>query len=142
MSSSDPDVEWLQSAPCEGLLETDIRSRSFNKAKFVVDEDGRERRVLPWKSSKLILDNVSPLDKLRIDDTRPMYGINERSVCPQCNSSRKYFCYTCYVPLRETEGIIPRVEALPIRVDVIKHARECDGKVRRIDCCWSHKKKQ
>ena len=124
-----PESEWLESAPAAGLLETDIRSRSFNKAKFVTDEDGQVKRVLPWKSSRLILDNVSPLDKLNIDDVSPLYAIGDRAVCPQCSASRKYFCYTCYVPLRETQGIIPKVEELPVRVDVIKHARECDGKV-------------
>ena len=42
---------------------------------------------------------------------------------------RKYFCYTCCVPLEETKRLIPEVKTLPVKVDIIKHAGEVDGKV-------------
>ncbi|XP_075431742.1 tRNA-uridine aminocarboxypropyltransferase 1 isoform X2 [Ascaphus truei] len=51
-----------------------------------------------------------------------------RSKCPKCNSSRMFYCYTCYVPV-ETVPIdeIPRVK-LPLKIDIIKHPNETDGK--------------
>ncbi|OWR43236.1 hypothetical protein KGM_204310 [Danaus plexippus plexippus] len=38
-----------------------------------------------------------------------------------------YFCYTCFVPVALLEGKIPTC-TLPIKVDIIKHRREIDGK--------------
>ncbi|CAG4963069.1 unnamed protein product [Parnassius apollo] len=38
-----------------------------------------------------------------------------------------YFCYTCFIPVSQLAGRIP-VCTLPIKVDIIKHRREIDGK--------------
>ncbi|KAM4677287.1 tRNA-uridine aminocarboxypropyltransferase 1 isoform 1-T2 [Discoglossus pictus] len=51
-----------------------------------------------------------------------------RSKCPKCHSSRMFYCYSCYVPV-ETVPIdaIPCVK-LPVKIDIIKHPNETDGK--------------
>ncbi|KAM6425856.1 tRNA-uridine aminocarboxypropyltransferase 1 isoform 1-T1 [Liasis olivaceus] len=51
-----------------------------------------------------------------------------RSKCPRCHSSRMFYCYSCYVPV-ETVPIeeIPIVK-LPLKIDIIKHPNETDGK--------------
>ncbi|CAH2274030.1 Hypothetical predicted protein [Pelobates cultripes] len=51
-----------------------------------------------------------------------------RSKCPKCNSSRMFYCYTCYVPVESVPiGDIPCVK-LPLKIDIIKHPNETDGK--------------
>lgn len=36
-------------------------------------------------------------------------NIKERTSCPKCSKSRKYFCYTCYIPVSSVKSIIPQV---------------------------------
>lgn len=49
--------------------------------------------------------NISPNWKLLND-------IKERTACPKCHKSRKFFCYTCYVPVSVVENIIPKVKVI------------------------------
>ncbi|XP_063170116.1 tRNA-uridine aminocarboxypropyltransferase 1 isoform X2 [Candoia aspera] len=51
-----------------------------------------------------------------------------RSKCPRCHGSRMFYCYSCYVPV-ETVPVeeIPVVK-LPLKIDIIKHPNETDGK--------------
>lgn len=53
--------------------------------------------------------------------------IKERTPCPKCKKSRKFFCYSCYIPVPSVRDILPRV-SLPIHINIIKHRREIDGK--------------
>ncbi|XP_075714150.1 tRNA-uridine aminocarboxypropyltransferase 1 [Rhinoderma darwinii] len=51
-----------------------------------------------------------------------------RSKCPKCNGSRMFYCYTCYVPVESVPtGSIPTVR-LAVKIDIIKHPNETDGK--------------
>ncbi|XP_073509184.1 tRNA-uridine aminocarboxypropyltransferase 1 [Phyllobates terribilis] len=51
-----------------------------------------------------------------------------RAKCPKCNSSRMFYCYTCYVPVESVPtDCIPTVK-LPVKIDIIKHPNETDGK--------------
>ncbi|NXY87699.1 DTWD1 protein, partial [Alcedo cyanopectus] len=51
-----------------------------------------------------------------------------RSKCPQCSSSRMFYCYTCFVPVETVPTKeIPTVK-LPLKIDIIKHPNETDGK--------------
>ncbi|XP_039765746.1 tRNA-uridine aminocarboxypropyltransferase 1 [Pararge aegeria] len=68
-----------------------------------------------------------PFNGLKISKSDILKDLTNRSPCPRCGKSRKYFCYTCYVPVAQLEGRIPRC-TLPIKVDIIKHKHEIDGK--------------
>lgn len=68
-----------------------------------------------------------PFPHLKIDSTDFLDTLSGRSKCPKCDKSRKYYCYTCYVPVSEIKESVPQVK-LPIKVDIIKHPCEVDGK--------------
>uniref|UniRef100_H3B415 tRNA-uridine aminocarboxypropyltransferase 1 n=1 Tax=Latimeria chalumnae TaxID=7897 RepID=H3B415_LATCH len=51
-----------------------------------------------------------------------------RSKCPKCSSSRMFYCYTCFVLVESLpQNEVPKVK-LPLKVDIIKHPHETDGK--------------
>ncbi|XP_041361255.1 tRNA-uridine aminocarboxypropyltransferase 1-like [Gigantopelta aegis] len=64
---------------------------------------------------------------LKIENMHILDAAETRSPCPKCGRSRKYFCYTCFVAVGLLQGRIPLVK-LPIKVDIIKHPNERDGK--------------
>jgi hypothetical protein len=80
-----------------------------------------------WTSGRLRLGKDNPFGNMRIADTAPLDRRRDRQNCRQCNKSRKFFCYSCRLPLPGLEAILPRVE-LPVRVEVVKHRQEVDGK--------------
>ncbi|XP_017773814.1 PREDICTED: DTW domain-containing protein 1 [Nicrophorus vespilloides] len=75
--------------------------------------------------AKSLLQN--PFQSMDIADNSILDTINGRYICGNCFKSRKFFCYTCFTPHPELEKTIPKVK-LPIKVDIIKHKREIDGK--------------
>eukprot|EP00058_Branchiostoma_floridae_P021845 XP_002607335.1 hypothetical protein BRAFLDRAFT_113907 [Branchiostoma floridae] len=68
-----------------------------------------------------------PFGCLKLASQECLISQDRRTVCPKCQQSRKYFCYTCYVLVAELEGKVPKVK-LPFKVDIIKHPKEVDGK--------------
>lgn len=68
-----------------------------------------------------------PFPDLKISNYDFLDDTDERRICPKCNKSRKYFCYTCYKPVIGTEKQIPVVK-LPLQIDIIRHPSECVGK--------------
>ncbi|XP_028811925.1 tRNA-uridine aminocarboxypropyltransferase 1 [Denticeps clupeoides] len=50
-----------------------------------------------------------------------------RLKCPRCGGSRMFFCYTCLCVLGVDPQGIPLVK-LPVKIDIIKHPNETDGK--------------
>lgn len=68
-----------------------------------------------------------PFVNMRLADYKVLDGIEGRHDCIRCNRSRKYFCYSCYVPVGDVASIIPHV-SLPVQIDIIKHKKEIDGK--------------
>lgn len=69
----------------------------------------------------------NPWRGMKIKNGDVLETVEGRAACPKCKKSRKYFCYTCYVPMAELESHVPKVK-LPIKIDIIKHANEIDGK--------------
>ncbi|XP_054858708.1 tRNA-uridine aminocarboxypropyltransferase 1 [Eublepharis macularius] len=51
-----------------------------------------------------------------------------RSKCPKCNSSRMFYCYTCYILVETVPTKDIPVVKLPLKIDIIKHPNETDGK--------------
>ncbi|RWS15992.1 hypothetical protein B4U79_02682 [Dinothrombium tinctorium] len=71
--------------------------------------------------------DVDLMHKLRISDTEKLNAINQRDICAKCGKSRRYYCYTCLLPMQSITEFLPEVN-LPLKVDIIKHAKEVDGK--------------
>ncbi|CAH0557046.1 unnamed protein product [Brassicogethes aeneus] len=69
----------------------------------------------------------TPFKGFKIDDNSILGSIEGRYCCPKCGKSRKYYCYSCYVPISELAGKLPTVK-LPLKIDIIKHKHEIDGK--------------
>lgn len=60
-----------------------------------------------------IPDESAPFEGLKISEKwKLLSDVDERSVCPKCKKSRKYFCYTCYLPVIEIQGIVPNVKVI------------------------------
>ncbi|XP_029671827.1 DTW domain-containing protein 1 [Formica exsecta] len=68
----------------------------------------------------------APFRNLKISDSRILNTLEGRRKCELCCKSRKFFCYTCCVPVIDN-SYFPWVK-LPIKIDIIKHAHEIDGK--------------
>ena len=47
--------------------------------------------------------------------------------CPTCNRNVRYYCAKCLKPVNCPDGSVPQLK-LPIKIDVIKHEQERDGK--------------
>ena len=69
---------------------------------------------------------TSPFTQFDISSTDVLDTI-EKKHCPTCNRNCKFFCYKCLKPVGCPKDSIPHLK-LPIKVDVIKHEQERDGK--------------
>ncbi|XP_074150563.1 tRNA-uridine aminocarboxypropyltransferase 1 isoform X1 [Sminthopsis crassicaudata] len=95
------------------------------------------------KDSKSELQNISltkedPLQNLCLASQEVLQKAQQsgRAKCLKCGGSRMFYCYTCYIPV-ETVPVeqIPVVKVcqkrnawLPLKIDIIKHPHETDGK--------------
>lgn len=129
----------------------------------------------------------NPFESFKISSSDFLNSLENRTICPKCLKSRKFYCYNCFVPVKGTENLIPKVKVrtflikdfyyddwkcifnlytsnrvgflilngncclcwslgkwnypfiyqlkiyiitlqLPLKVDIIKHPNECDGK--------------
>ncbi|NXG44798.1 DTWD1 protein, partial [Psilopogon haemacephalus] len=72
----------------------------------------------------------NPLQQLQLASQEVLEKAKKsgRSKCPCCSSSRMFYCYTCFVPVETVPTKeIPTVK-LPLKIDIIKHPNETDGK--------------
>ena len=76
-------------------------------------------RTPKWTGDKLRLEKGGQFPSLKIDDTRVLDDLEERQACSQCHKSRKFFCYSCFLPLPSVENVLPSVN-LPIKVNNIR----------------------
>lgn len=67
------------------------------------------------------------LTGLQLSSWDPLRAAKTRAICPKCNSSRKFYCYTCYEVVGLQPDALPAV-SLPVSVDIIKHPGEVAGK--------------
>nr|XP_045619671.1 tRNA-uridine aminocarboxypropyltransferase 1-like [Procambarus clarkii] len=99
-------------------------SSAGNKAKTVDLRKVNSDEIKLMKPSKNL---ENPFLNLKISDSSFLNNLDGRSACSLCGKSRKYFCYTCYIPLPSIADKIPKVK-LPCKIDIIKHPKEIDGK--------------
>jgi len=52
----------------------------------------------------------NPFPGLKISSSDFLDDLQGRQKCPRCDRSRKFFCYSCYIPVKGTEDNIPRVK--------------------------------
>lgn len=99
------------------LLDSDTKAASFNKC--------------PWNNPN-VHSSVAMTD-MEISDTQPLgqHSSTAREPCTVCRRPKKFFCSACCRPLESSRPFIPVVARIPVPVDIIKHAHELDGKVRR-----------
>lgn len=95
------------------------------------DNERQKERLKPLIQNSSLWINSSETDpmgiRFKIASTDFLDELSERSVCNRCLKSRKYYCYSCYQPLDAIRGRVPTLR-LPVRVDIIKHIQEVDGK--------------
>ncbi|KAF9918131.1 DTW domain-containing protein 1 [Lobosporangium transversale] len=69
---------------------------------------------------------TSPFSQFDISSTDVLDTI-EKKHCPTCNKNVRYFCNKCLNLVNCPKGSVPQLK-LPIKIDVIKHEQERDGK--------------
>jgi hypothetical protein len=57
-------------------------------------------------------DYTSPFHGMKIDDNRFLDSVQGRNACEQCYKSRKFFCYSCFCPVGDLVGKLPKVKVL------------------------------
>ncbi|XP_033972636.1 DTW domain-containing protein 1 isoform X1 [Trematomus bernacchii] len=70
-----------------------------------------------------------PLQGLKLASHAVLEKAKERGrlICSKCGGSRMFFCYTCCSLLGVSHQEIPVIK-LPVKIDIIKHPNESDGK--------------
>ena len=56
------------------------------------------------------IDHSSPFVGMKIEENDFLANIEGRRICNRCNRSRKFFCYSCYCPVDELVGKLPKVK--------------------------------
>lgn len=72
-------------------------------------------------------DRINPFAYMHINDNKILNNIEGRYSCSKCGKSRKFYCYSCYIPVGDLHRVLPKVD-IPIKIDIIKHKQEIDGK--------------
>ncbi|XP_006895389.1 PREDICTED: DTW domain-containing protein 1 [Elephantulus edwardii] len=97
-----------------------LKENEENKSKFVEMEESQTTSIV----------SEDPLQNLRLASQEVLQKAQRsgRSKCLKCGGSRMFYCYTCYVPVENVPiEQIPLVK-LPLKIDIIKHPNETDGK--------------
>lgn len=53
---------------------------------------------------------LNPFLNMKITNNSFLKEITERSPCSKCHKSRKFFCYTCYIPVPRLAELLPKVD--------------------------------
>ncbi|KAF8941409.1 DTW domain-containing protein [Dissophora ornata] len=69
---------------------------------------------------------TSPFEQFDITSTDVLNTV-QKMHCPTCNRNVRYYCAKCLKPVNCPDGSVPQLK-LPIKVDIIKHEQERDGK--------------
>ncbi|XP_064221723.1 tRNA-uridine aminocarboxypropyltransferase 1 isoform X1 [Aotus nancymaae] len=104
---------------------------SLNPPIFLkLSEENNSKFVETKQSQTTSIASEDPLKNLRLASQEVLQKAQQsgRSKCLKCGGSRMFYCYTCYVPVENVPiEQIPLVK-LPLKIDIIKHPNETDGK--------------
>lgn len=97
-----------------------LKEREENNSRFVGKKE-------PQTTS---IDVEDPLQNLHLASQEVLQKAqqNGRSKCLKCGGSRMFYCYTCYVPVENVPVEQLPLVKLPLKIDIIKHPNETDGK--------------
>ncbi|KAI7863400.1 DTW domain-containing protein [Spinellus fusiger] len=90
-------------------------------------DNGQTNESLASENSGKRSQPSTPLDNLKTSDDSILHSAKERTPCPHCKRTVKYFCYRCFNVVGMDRSQVPFVK-LPVHLDVIKHEKELDGK--------------
>ncbi len=57
-------------------------------------------------------DSQDPFSELKISNSTFLDQLEKRANCQNCGKSRKFFCYSCYIPVSEIKDLVPHI---PVR---------------------------
>lgn len=86
---------------------TEMLSTVQEKSKKIIDLRKFKRDQIRLMKPSSCLKN--PFAKMKITDASFLNDLDGRTSCPQCEKSRKYFCYTCYIPMPNIANKIPQI---------------------------------
>ncbi|MBN3296334.1 DTWD1 protein, partial [Amia calva] len=72
---------------------------------------------------------AEPLQGLKLASHAVLHRaqLRGRLKCGKCSGSRMFYCYTCFSLVGVSQEEIPQIK-LPLKIDIIKHPNETDGK--------------
>jgi hypothetical protein len=73
-----------------------------------LNNNTKEMKLKHLEEHQKIIDRA-PFHHLKIDDASCLNTIEGREICEKCYKSRKFFCYSCYLPVID-EKYIPRIK--------------------------------
>ncbi|XP_003928915.1 tRNA-uridine aminocarboxypropyltransferase 1 [Saimiri boliviensis] len=93
-------------------------------------EENNSKFVETKQSQTTSIASEDPLKNLRLASQEVLQKAQQsgRSKCLKCGGSRMFYCYTCYVPVENVPIEQIPVVKLPLKIDIIKHPNETDGK--------------
>ncbi|XP_035957809.1 tRNA-uridine aminocarboxypropyltransferase 1 [Halichoerus grypus] len=97
-----------------------LKEKEENNSKFVEIQHSQTTSIAA----------EDPLQNLRLASQEVLHKAQRsgRSKCLKCGGSRMFYCYTCYVPVENVPIQQMPLVKLPLKIDIIKHPNETDGK--------------
>ncbi|KAM4602829.1 tRNA-uridine aminocarboxypropyltransferase 1 isoform 1-T2 [Polymixia lowei] len=91
--------------------------------------NGPEKTAFSSNSSEINKLADRPLQGLKLASHAVLEKAHQRGrlKCCKCGGSRMFFCYTCCSLVGVNQQEIPSIK-LPVKIDIIKHPNETDGK--------------
>ncbi|XP_021484186.1 tRNA-uridine aminocarboxypropyltransferase 1 [Meriones unguiculatus] len=107
------------------------KKMALNPSVFPRESEANNANCIETKQSHAAsIASEDPLQNLCLASQEVLHKAQQsgRSRCLKCGGSRMFYCYTCCVPVENVPTeLIPLVQ-LPLKIDIIKHPNETDGK--------------
>ncbi|XP_054420813.1 tRNA-uridine aminocarboxypropyltransferase 1 [Pteronotus mesoamericanus] len=104
---------------------------SLNQPIFLKEKEEKNSEFVEIQQSQTTsIAAENPLQNLRLASQEVLQKAQQsgRSKCLKCGGSRMFYCYTCYVPVENVPMEQMPLVKLPLKIDIIKHPNETDGK--------------